>query len=164
MAKPALLLLVALWLLLLQSLPSNAQNILNQQWDGNYNLGYWGGLEGGQVPNLGGTTFYWGYGGGIISNTIAINEALQEEGVQVEGYSYVWTVKNGNANEYTNQPGIDDFDITVNVYKADGTLYQSYTYDYGYSHDWTSHSGSETFPDQYLDPAFFWKHGSKCGR
>lgn len=147
--------LVVLWLLLLQSLPSNAQNILNQQWDGNYNLGYWGGTTGGQIPNLGGTTFYWGYGGGVISNTIAINQALQEEGVQVEGYSYVWNVKNGNANEYTNQPGIDDFDITVDVYKADGTLYQSYTYDYGYSHDWTSHSGSETFPDQFLDPAFF---------
>ena len=147
--------LAVLWLLLLHSLPSNAQNILNQQWDGNYNLGYWGGTTGGQIPNLGGSTFYWGYGGGVISNTIAINQALQEEGVQVEGYSYVWNVKNGNANEYTNQPGIDDFDITVDVYKADGTLYQSYTYDYGYSHDWTSHSGSETFPDQFLDPAFF---------
>ena len=142
------------WLLLLQSF-SSAQNILNQQWNGTYNLGYWGGTTGGQVPNLGGSTFYWGYGGGIISNTIAINEALQEEGVQVEGYSYVWKVKNGNANEYTNQPGIDDFIVTVDVYKADGTLYQSYTYDYGYSHDWTSHTGSETFPDQYLDPGFF---------
>ena len=142
------------WLLSLQSF-SNAQNILNPQWDGNYNLGYWGGTTGGQVPNLGGSTFYWGYGGGIISNTIAINEALQEEGVQVEGYSYVWKVKNGNANEYTNQPGIDDFTVTVDVYKADGTLYQSYTYDYGYSHDWTSHTGSETFPDQFLDPGFF---------
>jgi len=145
---------VVFWLLLLQSF-SKAQNILNQQWNGTYNLGYWGGTTGGQIPNLGGSTFYWGYGGGIISNTIAINEALQEEGVQVEGYSYVWKVKNGNANEYTNQPGIDDFIVTVDVYKADGTLYQSYTYDYGYSHDWTSHTGSETFPDQYLDPGFF---------
>ena len=89
--------LVVFWLLLLQSF-SSAQNILNQQWNGTYNLGYWGGTTGGQVPNLGGSTFYWGYGGGIISNTIAINEALQEEGVQVEGYYYVLKVKNCNEN------------------------------------------------------------------
>ena len=130
-------------------------NILNNTWSGNYGFGYWGGTSGGQIPNLGGSTFYWGYGGGVLSNTIAINNALQEEGVQVEGYSYVWKIKNGNANEYTNQPGIDPMEITVEVYKANGDLYQTYVYDYGYSHDWTAHSGSETFPDQFLDPAFF---------
>ena len=130
-------------------------NILNNTWSGNYGFGYWGGTSGGQIPNLGGSTFYWGHGGGVLSNTIAINNALQEEGVQVEGYSYVWKIKNGNANEYTNQPGIDPMEITVEVYKANGDLYQTYVYDYGYSHDWTAHSGSETFPDQFLDPAFF---------
>lgn len=149
---------MAFWLLLLHSLPSKGDetgNILNNTWSGNYGLGYWGGTSGGQIPNLGGNTFYWGHGGGVLSNTIAINNVLQEEGVQVEGYSYVWKIKNGNANLYTEQPGIDPMEITVEVYKANGDLYQTYTYDYGYSHGWTAHSGSETFPDQFLDPAFF---------
>ncbi len=144
------------WLLLLQSLPSNA-NSLNSTWSGNYNTGYWGGLEGGEVPNMipNGSGFVWGYGGGIISNTIAINQAIQDEGVQVEGYSYVWRVKNANTNLYELQGDVDPFSITVDVYKEDGTLYTSYVYDYTQFQGWTTHEGSETFPDQFLDPAFF---------
>jgi len=154
--KLALLLLVVFWLLLLQSLPSNA-NSLNSTWSGNYNTGYWGGLEGGEVPNMipNGSGFVWGYGGGIISNTIAINQAIQDEGVQVEGYSYVWRVKNANTNLYELQGDVDPFSITVDVYKEDGTLYTSYVYDYTQFQGWTTHEGSETFPDQFLDPAFF---------
>ncbi len=148
--------LVVFWLLLLQSLPSNA-NSLNSTWSGNYNTGYWGGLEGGEVPNMipNGSGFVWGYGGGIISNTIAINQAIQDEGVQVEGYSYVWRVKNANTNLYELQGDVDPFSITVDVYKEDGTLYTSYVYDYTQFQGWTTHEGSETFPDQFLDPAFF---------
>jgi len=147
---------VVFWLLLLQSLPSNA-NSLNSTWSGNYNTGYWGGLEGGEVPNMipNGSGFVWGYGGGIISNTIAINQAIQDEGVQVEGYSYVWRVKNANTNLYELQGDVDPFSITVDVYKEDGTLYTSYVYDYTQFQGWTTHEGSETFPDQFLDPAFF---------
>lgn len=144
------------WLPLLQSSLSNA-NTLNSTWSGDYNTGYWGGLTGGEVPNMipDGSGFVWGYGGGIISNTIAINEAIQDEGVQVEGYSYVWRVKNANTNLYELQGDVDPFSITVDVYKADGTLYTSYVYDYTQFQGWTTHQGSETFPDQFLDPAFF---------
>ena len=58
------------WLLLLQSLPSNA-NSLNSTWSGDYNTGYWGGLEGGEVPNMipNGSGFVWGYEG-LINNII----------------------------------------------------------------------------------------------
>ena len=105
------------------------------------------------IPN--GSGFVWGYGGGILSNTIAINQAIQDEGVQVEGYSYVWRVKNANTNLYGQQGDVDPFTITVDVYKADGTLYTSYVYDYTQFQGWTTHEGSETFPDQFLDPAFF---------
>ena len=128
-----------------------------QNWSGNYGTGYWGGTSGGPNPNRLPTDsgFIWSYGQSAISTSIAINNALREQGVQVEGYQYKWKVKNGNANQYTNQPGIDPFDITVEVYKADGTLYQTYSYDYGYSHDWTEHSGTQLFPDNYLPPSFF---------
>lgn len=128
-----------------------------QEWDGTYGTGYWGGTSGGPNPNRlpSDTGFIWSYGQSALSTTIAINNALQQQGIQVDGYQYKWKVKNGNANQYTNQPGIDPFDITVEVYKADGTLYQTYSYDYGYSHDWTEHSGTQLFPDNYLPPSFF---------
>ena len=128
-----------------------------QEWDGTYGTGYWGGTSGGPDPNRlpNDSGFIWSYGQSAISTTIAINNALQQQGIQVDGFQYKWKVKNGNANQYTNQPGIDPFDITVEVYKADGSLYQTYGYDYGYSHDWTEHSGTQLFPDSFLPPSFF---------
>ncbi len=131
--------------------------MLSSSWDGDYGTGYWGGVSGGQTPNMlpNGTGFIWGHGGGIISNTIAINNAIQQEGMQVEGYSYVWRVKNANINLYSEQGDVDPFSVTVEVYQADGTLYTSYVYDYTNFQGWSTHTGSETFPDQFLDPAFF---------
>ena len=132
-------------------------DILNETWDGEYGTGWWGGTAGGDTPNKipNGGGFIWGLGGGILTNTVAINTALQQAGIQVDGFQYTWKVKNGNANKYAQQPGIDPFIITVDVYKADGTLYSTYEYDYGFSHNWTSHTGVEAFANQFLDPAFF---------
>lgn len=128
-----------------------------QQWSGTYGTGWWGGTSGGPDPNRLPTDsgFIWSYGQSAISTTIAINNALQQQGIQVDGYQYKWKVKNGNANIFTQQPGIDPFDITVEIYKADGTLYQTYNYDYGFSHNWTEHTGTELFPDNFLPPSFF---------
>ena len=106
-----------------------------------------------KIPN--GTGFIWGHGGGLLSNTIAINNAIQSSGMQVEGFSYVWRVKNANINRYEQQGGVDPLEITVDVFKSDGTLYTSYSYDYSQFQGWTTYQGSETFPDQFLDPAFF---------
>jgi len=128
-----------------------------QNWTGQYGTGYWGGVSGGPNPNRlpTDTGFVWSYGNNAISTTIAINTALQQAGLQVEGYSYVWKVKNGNANVFTQQPGIDDFVITVDVYDSNGNIYQTYQYDYSYSHNWTAHTGTETFPDNFLYPNLF---------
>ena len=128
-----------------------------QNWTGQYGTGYWGGVSGGPNPNRlpTDTGFVWSYGNNVISTTIAINTALQQAGLQVEGYSYVWKIKNGNANVFTQQPGIDDFVITVDVYDSSGNIYQTYQYDYSYSHNWTAHTGTETFPDNFLYPNLF---------
>jgi hypothetical protein len=128
-----------------------------QNWTGQYGTGYWGGVSGGPNPNRlpTDTGFVWSYGNNAISTTIAINTALQQAGLQVEGYSYVWKVKNGNANVFAQQPGIDDFVITVDVYDSSGNIYQTYQYDYSYSHNWTAHTGTETFPDNFLYPNLF---------
>ena len=50
------------------------------------------------------TGFVWSSGSNIVSTTIAINQALTQLGVQVNGFTYRWRVKNGNANLYGNQP------------------------------------------------------------
>ena len=133
-----------------------------QNWSGTYGTGWWGGSRqpnttNPSVPNRLPTDsgFIWGGADNIISTTIAINTALQQAGVQVNGFTYKWRVKNGNANIYGNQPGIDDFVITVDVIDSNGNTYQTYQYDYGHSHNWTTHSGSETFPNQFLPPSFF---------
>ena len=64
------------------------------------------------------TTFNWGCNATILSTTIAINQALQVAGIQVNGFEYEWRVKNGNANIFTQQVGIDDFVIEVDIYDA----------------------------------------------
>ena len=133
-----------------------------QNWSGNYGTGYWGGSRTpnttnpslpNRLPNDSG--FIWGGSDEIISTTIAINTALSQAGIQVNGFTYKWRVKNGNANIYTQQPGIDDFEITVEIIDSNGNTYQTYTYDYGHSHNWTTHTGSETFPDPFLPPSYF---------
>ena len=53
--------------------------------------------------------------------------------------------------------GVDPFEIVVNVYEADGTLFKSYTYDYGNQfYNWTTKTGTELFGAIGLDPHFLW--------
>ena len=134
------------------------------KWSGNFGTGYWGGSQNpvtgpgnNQDPNMlpSGTGFVWGGNNTILSTTIAINQALQVAGIQVNGFEYEWRVKNGNANFFAGQPGIDDFIIEVDIYDAQGNLYATYQYDYGYSHNWTTHSGQELFADPFLPPSYF---------
>ena len=49
------------------------------------------------------TGFVWGCNATILSTTIAINQALQVAGIQVNGFEYEWKVKNGNANIFQQQ-------------------------------------------------------------
>ena len=94
------------------------------KWTGNFGTGYWGGSQQAgppcNDPNLlpSTTTFNWGCNATIVSTTIAINQALQVAGIQVNGFEYEWKVKNGNANLFGQQPGIDDFFIEVDIYDA----------------------------------------------
>ena len=132
-----------------------------RRWSGTFGTGYWqGSTQPGPPasdPNMipSGSGFIWGGNANILNTTIAINEATTQEGIQVTGYSYKWKVKNANANIFTKQPGIDNFVITVTVYDAQGNVYATYHYDYSHSHNWTEHSGSETFKDPFLPPSYF---------
>ena len=132
-------------------LEPNASN-----WSGQYGIGWWhgyGGPDPNRLPND--TGFVWSSGSNIVSTTIAINQALTQAGVQVNGFTYRWRVKNANANLFANQPGTDDFFINVDVYDSNGNIYASYQYDLSYQHNWSWHTGSETFVDPFLPPSFF---------
>ena len=106
-----------------------------------------------------GNTYYWSGTQQTLSNTIAINTALAAAGIQVDGFEYEWVYKNGNANWFSGQPGggqVDPFEIVVNIYKSDGTLFKSYKYDYGNQFaNWTTKTGTETFGTNFLDPSYF---------
>ncbi len=145
--------------------------IIGNGWTGNFstcthNVNCWAGSsDGGDIHNAptgttgNGSTFYWSGTQNTLSNTIAINTALAQAGIQVDGFDYEWVFKNGNANWFSGQPGgggVDPFEIVVNVYDSNGNLFKTYRYDYGTSFaNWTYDTGTETFGTNYLDPSFF---------
>ena len=155
------MLLVALVLACCFSSYSNADTTANlldpsaQNWSGTYGTGYWAGT-GGPAPNRlpHDAGFIWGSADSLVSTTIAINTALQQAGIQVNGFNYKWRIKNANTTSKT-QTQVDPLKITVDVLKADGSVYASYEYDYGFRQGWSNRTGSETFTDNYLDPSFF---------
>ena len=101
-------------------------------------------------------TYYWSGTEQTITNTIAISQALQAAGIQVDGYSYKWIFKNGNANWFSGQGRVDPLEVVVNVYDSNGNLYKSYTYDYGTQFsNWKTHTGTELFGALGLDPTWF---------
>ena len=106
-----------------------------------------------------GVTYYWSGTQQTLTNTIAIQTALQAAGIQIDGFDYEWVFKNANANYYANQPGgggVDPFEIVVNIYDSNGNLYKSYTYDYGNQfYGWNTQTGTELFNAIGLDPTYF---------
>lgn len=142
---------------------SNSQDILSTgnlvsqtTWDGcaSYlKTRIWGGYSGGPCPNVGldGTGINYSYGQYTLSQTIAINKALQDTGVQINGYNYRWDVKNSNINGQ--QGGSYDPVALINVQVKDtkGTPLVSETYNYGYHlPNWTTFSGTQTFANSYV--------------
>ena len=167
--------LLAALVLVCCSFSSNAQQtgdiiVLGNGWTGTlssctHGLDCWAGnsdqgdIHESSNPTGNGTTYYWSGTQQTLTNTIALNTALQVAGIQIDGYDYQWVFKNGNANRFSGQTGgggVDPFDIVVNVYKADGTLFKSYKYDYGNQfYNWTTKTGTELFGAIGLDPTFF---------
>lgn len=143
--------------------------ILGNGWQGTmsqcqHNVNCWAGsTDNGDIhyaPQTGnGTTYYWSGTQQTLTNTIAISQALQAQGIQVDGFDYQWVYKNGNANWFSGQPGggqIDPFEVVVDIYDSNGNLFKSYKYDYGQNFaNWTYDQGTETFNQNYLTPSYF---------
>ena len=160
-----LLLLSVVFFLLFSSFSSGQENATGQSTDqyitnnvldpstieGPYNtctpgVNCWSGETGGALPNWGGNTAYWGYGGGILKWTSAINTALEAAGMQIDGYFYQWRVKNGDTN--ANQGDGDDYmRISVRIYDKAGNEVWGKQYNLDGYYDWSYFRGSEFFDD-----------------
>ena len=106
----------------------------------------WSGETGGGLPNWGGYTAYWGYGGGILKWTSAINTALEAAGMQIDGYFYQWRVKNKDTN--ADQGDGDDYmRISVRIYDLAGNEVWGKQYNLDGYYDWSYFNGVEFFDE-----------------
>jgi hypothetical protein len=106
----------------------------------------WSGETGGGLPNWGGYTAYWGYGGGILKWTSAINTALEAAGMQIDGYQYQWRVKNKDTN--ADQGDGDDYmRISVRIYDSAGNEVWGKQYNLDGYYDWSYFNGVEYFDE-----------------
>ena len=108
----------------------------------------WGQLSGGQIPTWDPTTgvAVWGYGGGILNWTTAINTALEQAGFQVDGYNYEWRVKNYDAHRNQND-GNDYLRVSVRIFDGSGKELYGKQFNLDGYYNWTSFTGTERFND-----------------
>jgi hypothetical protein len=105
-----------------------------------------GGTTGGNVPsyNLDNGTFYFGYGGGTVAYTYAINSALSGTGIQIQGYDYTWDIYNLNGGR-ADQAGTDTLTAKVQTFRPDGSIRREDSWVYNTRFDWTTFSGTVNY-------------------
>ena len=103
-------------------------------------------------------TIMFSYGRDILSQTIAINQALKTAGVIVDGYNYGWTYRLIPKSSPTDAAHTDTLVFTVQVRDVSGALVDTYTYDrsapvkLGQNDQWVTERGLEVFANPYTDP------------
>jgi hypothetical protein len=114
-------------------------------------LDCWNGNEDGGDPNWSGSAAYWGFGGGILKWTSAINTALETAGIQIDGYNYKWYVKNYDTNYVAEQNDGDDYmRISVRIYDKSGKEVWGKQYNLDGTYNWKSFTGTELFDDSLV--------------
>ena len=112
----------------------------------------WGGTTGGPCPvqRSADGAILFSYGGSILYQNVAVNQALSGTGIQIRGYQYGWTIKNANAGSNQN-PSFDPLSIRVSLYdNTNMNIIENKTFDYGRRiNDWTRFTGTEDFTNKY---------------
>lgn len=111
-----------------------------------------GGYSGGSSVgfNASTNTVLFGYTQRTTSQSIAINSALQDAGIQVTGYNYSWKINNNTANYYGTLTG------AVTLKGTAGNVLETYSYNYnaqnttGDSEYFQLFSGTQNFTKNYL--------------
>ena len=141
---------------LVQQSSTTSENLINPQaWQGatygNDPGGCCASISGnGALFDNGTNTILFSYGRDLLSQTIAINQALALSGVQVDGYQYGWTYRLISNN---GRDG-DELIFTVEVRDSNGAVVENYQYNRSASpHDeWYTESGTQMFSQSYPDP------------
>jgi hypothetical protein len=119
------------------------------------NLQNWGGCDytgvnrggtypGGPRPNCGQDIINWSYGGYWVYRRHAIEQALKQAGVNVDGYQWEFRIKNLNGNR-PDQYGVDTLDIRMIIWDNSGNQVHHKQWVYDWKFDWTTFSGTELF-------------------
>jgi len=119
------------------------------------NLANWGGCNytgvnrggtnpGGPRPNCGQDIINWSYGGYWVYRRHAIEQALKQAGVNVDGYQWEFIIKNNNADR-ADQAGVDTLDIRMYIWDNSGNMVHNKSWRYDTKFDWTTFSGTELF-------------------
>jgi hypothetical protein len=90
-------------------------------------------------------TIHFSYGQGNVSQTFAINQALQNAGagIQITGYNYTWDIRNMNGDN--RQPGTDTISINVITTDGQGLVRRTDSWSYNNKFDWTTFSGTVNY-------------------
>lgn len=86
---------------------------------------------------------HFSYGQATVAKTIAINNALQGTGVQVNGYNWSYEARNMNGL-MGGQGGVDTLTATSQMTSNTGAVVLSNTRTHNTSFDWTTFSGTQT--------------------
>jgi hypothetical protein len=99
--------------------------------------------SGAYVDTSNGGAIYFSYNQTTVSQTKAINQALQGSGVQVGGYNYSWEYYNQDSNRGT-------LTSTIKMTNSGGSTIHSYSPTMGSTtNGWTPLSGTKTFSSPY---------------
>jgi hypothetical protein len=104
----------------------------------------WGGTSGGSNPSWNGGTARWGYGAGVLAWNYALEQALANAGINIDGYNYSWRLKNGDANAPQGD-GNDYMRISVRLYDAENNELWGKQYNLDGTYDWQYFNGQELF-------------------
>ena len=95
-------------------------------------------------------TILFSYGTDILYQTIAIQQALQASGIEVNGYQYGWTFRmisnNGRGGDTL------EFEVTVKDSNGNEVERQTYNQSSPLQDSWITESGAHYFASPYLDP------------
>jgi hypothetical protein len=120
------------------------------------NLANWGGCNytgndylggtnpGGPQPNCGQNIINWSYGGYWVYRRHAIEQALQQAGVNVDGYTWQFRIKNLNGDR-ADQSGTDTLSIYMRIWDKNGNEVHQKNWTYNWKFDWSTFSGTELF-------------------
>ena len=120
----------------------NLQNWGGCNYTGNDFLG--GTNPGGPIPNCGQDIINWSYGGQWVYRRHAIEQALKQAGVQVDGYQWEFRIKNNNGDR-ADQSGTDTLDIAMIIWDKSNNEVHRKNWRYDTKFDWTTFSGTELF-------------------